>query len=250
MAASLRPKWTRSQRASDRSVGCALAHAVKEGLRLGIGRYAEEARQQLAAAPVGVQCLTVISEFLVAEHQAPIQTLVERVELDPGSIQVRRILPTARVLALTRRIADGPQHSITQLLARLQDPGPFGLVLQKMPLIEESQTADPLDAIRLRIMRTLQFLLELPHVAPKLIPAPAHLATLQAYRGACTEQLAQPVKCAFECVVRGIALRIRPQRIDQHARAHFGSAKRDQGLQQLLRFAQAWRDGDWGIPRE
>jgi hypothetical protein len=38
-------------------------------------------------------------------------------------------------------------------------------------------------------------------------------------------------------MVRGIALRIRPQRIDQHARAHFGSTKRDQGLQQLLRFA-------------
>jgi hypothetical protein len=35
----------RSQRASDRGVGCALAHAVIEGLRLCVGRYAEEARQ-------------------------------------------------------------------------------------------------------------------------------------------------------------------------------------------------------------
>jgi hypothetical protein len=32
-------------------------------------------------------------------------------------------------------------------------------------------------------------------------------------------------------VIRGIAFRIRPQRIDQHARAHFCSTKRNQGLQ-------------------
>src|SRR6267143_1193690 len=237
-----------SQPAPDRGAGCPLEHAVIEGLRLCVGRYAEEARQQLAAAPIGVQRLAVISELLVAEHQAPIQTLVERVELDPGSIQVRSILPTARAFALTRRIADGAQQTITQLLARLQDPELFGLVLKKMPLIEEPETADPFDAIRLRAMRTPQLLLELPHVDPPLIPAQADLAALHAYRVACTEQLAQPIECAFECVVRGIALRIRPQRIDQHARAHFGSAKRDQGLQQLLRFAQAWRDGDRGIP--
>src|SRR6266704_5220001 len=109
------PKCTRSQPASGRGVGCALAHAVKEGLRLGVGRYAEEARQQLAAAPVGLQRIAVISELLVAEHQAPIQPLVERVELDPGSIQVRSILPTTRPFALTRRIAHGAQQAITQL---------------------------------------------------------------------------------------------------------------------------------------
>src|ERR1700688_2981912 len=146
------------QRASGRGVGCALTHAVKEGLCLCVRRYAEEARQQLAAAPVGLQRLAVISELLVAEHQAPIQTLVERVELDPGSIQVRGILPTARALALTRRIADGAQQTIAQLLARLQDPGLFGLVLEEMPLIEESQMTDAFDAIRLRITRTLQLL--------------------------------------------------------------------------------------------
>src|ERR1700680_1801202 len=165
-----------SQRASGRGVGCALAHAVIEGLRLCVGRYAEEARQQLAAAPVGLQRLAVIPELLVAEHQAPIQTLVERVELDPGSIQVRSILPTARPLALTRRITDGAQQTITQLLAHLQDPGLFGLVLEKMPLIEESNTADPFDSIGLGIMRTLQLLLELPHVDPQLIPVQADLA--------------------------------------------------------------------------
>src|ERR1700688_1633415 len=134
---SPRPKCTRSQRAPDRGVGCALAHAVIEGLRLCVGRYAEEARQQLAAAPVGLQRVAMISELLVAEHQAPIQTLVERVELDPGSIQDRSILPPVRVFALTRRIADGAQQTITQLLARLQDPRLFGLVLEKMPLVEE-----------------------------------------------------------------------------------------------------------------
>src|SRR5260370_27078126 len=123
-----RPKCTRSQPAPGRDAGCPLAHAVKDGLRLCVGRYAEEARQQLAAAPVGLQRLAVISELLVAEHQAPIPTLVERVELDPGSIQVRSILPTARVFALTRRIADGAQQTITQLLACLQDPGLFGLL--------------------------------------------------------------------------------------------------------------------------
>src|SRR5258706_1927084 len=106
MAASPRPKCTRSQRARGRVAGCALAHAVIEGLGLGVGRYAEETRQQLAAAPVGVQRLAVISKLLVAEHQAPIQTLVERVELDPGSIQGRGILPMACALALTGRIPD------------------------------------------------------------------------------------------------------------------------------------------------
>src|SRR6202043_841035 len=100
MSVSPWPKRRRSQGASDQAVGCALAHAVIEGLRLGVGWYAEEARQQLAAAPVDLQRLAVISEFLVAEHQAPIQTLVERVELDPGSIQVRSILPTTRAFAL------------------------------------------------------------------------------------------------------------------------------------------------------
>src|SRR5271170_7691798 len=137
MAASPGPKCARSQRAPDRGVGGALAHAVIEGLRLCVGRYAEEARQQFAAAPVGLQRLAVISELLVAEHQAPIQTFVERVELDPGPIQVRSIFPTTRAFALTRRIADGAQQSIAQLLARLQDPGLFGFVLQKMSLIEE-----------------------------------------------------------------------------------------------------------------
>src|SRR5882757_11029549 len=175
----------RSQRASDRGIDRALAHAVIEGLRLGVGRYAEEARQQLAAAPIGLQRLAVISELLVAEHQAPIQTLVERVELDPGLIQVRSILPTARVFALTRRIADGTQQTIAQLLACLQDPGLFGLVLQKMPLIEASQTADSFDA-RLRIMRTLQLQLELPHVDPHLVGVQADLAALHAYGVACT----------------------------------------------------------------
>src|SRR5258708_9197631 len=130
-------KCTRSQRAPDRGAGCPLAHAVIEGLRLCVGRYAEEARQQFAAAPVGLQRCAVISEFLVAEHQAPIQTFVERVELDPGSIQVRSSLPAARAFALTRRIADGTQQTIAQLLARLQDPGLFGLVLENMPLLEE-----------------------------------------------------------------------------------------------------------------
>src|SRR6202166_24071 len=101
------------QRASGRGVGCAFAHAVIERLRLCVGWYAEEARQQLAAAPVGVQRLAVISELLVAEHQAPIQTLVERVELDPGSIQVRSMLPTARAFARTRSIADGAQQTIS-----------------------------------------------------------------------------------------------------------------------------------------
>src|SRR5882757_9565793 len=118
MTASPRPKCTRSQRAPDRGVGRTLAHAVKEGLCLGVGRYAEEARQQLAAAPVGLQGLAVISELVVAEHQAPIQTLVERVELDPGSIQVRGILPTARAFAFNRSIADGAHQTITQFLAR------------------------------------------------------------------------------------------------------------------------------------
>src|ERR1700719_4686198 len=157
------------QRASGRGVGCALTHAVKERLRLCVGRYAEEARQQLAAAPVGVQRIAVISERLMAEHQAPIQTLVERVELDPGSIQVRSILPTACAFALTRRIADGAQQTITQLLARLQDPGLFGLMLEEMSLIEEPETADPFDVVRLRIMRSLQLFLELPHVDPQLV---------------------------------------------------------------------------------
>src|SRR6266436_4422381 len=176
MAESPRPRCTRSQRAPDRGVGCAFAHAVIESLRLCVGRYAEEARQQLAAAPVGLQRLAVISELLVAAHQAPIQTLVQRVELDPGSIQVRSILPTVRVFALTRRIADGAEQSITQPLARLQDPGLFGLVLEKMPLIEESETADSFDAIRLRITRTLQLFLELPHVDPQLVAVQADLA--------------------------------------------------------------------------
>src|SRR5271156_1735700 len=123
-------KCTRSQPASDRGVGCALAHAVIQGLRLGVGRYAEEARQQLAAAPVGLQRLAVVSELLVAEHQAPIQSLVERVELDPGSIQARSIFPAACLFALARRIAGGTQQTITHLLARPQDPGLFGLVLE------------------------------------------------------------------------------------------------------------------------
>src|SRR5271156_3436760 len=112
-------KCTRSQPASDRGVGCALAHAVIQGLRLGVGRYAEEARQQLAAAPVGLQRLAVISELMVAEHQATIQTLVERVEFDPGSVQVCGVLPPARVFALARRFANGAQQSIPQLLTRL-----------------------------------------------------------------------------------------------------------------------------------
>src|SRR5258708_14504424 len=193
MTASPRPKCARSQRAPDRDIGCALAHAVIEGLRLGVGRYAEEPRQQLAAAPVGLQRLAVISELLVAEHQAPIQTLVERVELDPGSIQVRSILPAAREFALTRRIADRAQQTITQLLARRQDPGLFGLVLEKMPLIEEPQPSDPLDTIGPRIVWRLQLLLELPHVDPQLIPVQADLAALHEYRVACTEQLAQPI---------------------------------------------------------
>src|SRR5882724_8241008 len=107
MAASPRPTCARSQRAHERGVGCTLAHAVIEGLGLGVGRYAEETRQQLAAAPVDLQRLAVISELLVAEHQAPIQALVERVELDPRSIQVRSSLPTAAAFALTRRIPDG-----------------------------------------------------------------------------------------------------------------------------------------------
>src|SRR5271167_2563270 len=98
---------TRSQHASDLDVGCVLAHAVIEGLRLCVGRYAEKARQQLAAAPVGLQRLAVISELLVTEHQAPIQTFVERVEFDPGPIQVRSIFPTTRAFALTRRFSDG-----------------------------------------------------------------------------------------------------------------------------------------------
>ena len=227
----------RSQRASGRGAGCPLAYAVIEGLRLCVGRYTEEARQQLAAAPVGMQRVAVISELLVAEHQAPVKTLVERVELDSGFVQVRRILPTARVFALTRRIADGAQQMIAQLLARLQHPGLFGLMLEKMPLIEASETPDPFGIIRVRNMRALQLLLELPHVDPPLISAQAEFTALHAYRVACTEQLAQPIKCAFECVVRGIALRVRPQRIDQHACAHFGCTKRNQGLQQLLRFA-------------
>jgi hypothetical protein len=181
------------------------------GLRLGVGRHAEEARQQLAAAPVGLQRFAVISGLAVAEHQAPIQTLVERVELDPGSIQVRRILPTARVFARTRSIADGAQQTIAQLLACPQDPGPFGLMLEKMPLIEASETPDPFDAIRLRIMRTLQLPLELPHVDPQLIPVQADLAALHAHRVACPEQLTQPIKSAFERVISRIAPGIRPQ---------------------------------------
>jgi hypothetical protein len=40
----------------------------------------------------------------------------------PGSIKVRRILPTARVFARTRSIADGAQQTIAQLLACPQDP--------------------------------------------------------------------------------------------------------------------------------
>src|SRR5258708_2479182 len=237
MIRAVRARNVRSQPASHRGVGRALAHAVIESLRLGVGWYAEEARQQVAAAPVGLQRLAVISELQMAEHQAPIQTLVERVELEPGSIQVRSILPTARVFAFTRRIADGAQQTIAQFVARLQDPGLFGLVLEKMPLIEASETADPFDAIRIRIIWALQLLLEFPHVDPELISVQADLAALHAYRLACTEKLAQPIKCAFERVVRGIALRIRPQRIGQRARAHFGHAKRNQGLQQIPWFA-------------
>src|SRR5580692_2172038 len=103
---------------------------------------------------------------------------------------------------------------IAQSLACLQNPEFLGLVLEEMPLIEASKTADPLDGIRPRFMRVPQFLLELPHVDPQLIPVQADLATLHAYRIAGSEQLAQPVKCAFECVVRGVALGVRPQRID------------------------------------
>src|ERR1700722_2289427 len=77
-SASSRPTCTRSQRAPGQAVGCALTHAVIEGLRLGVGRDAEEARQQLAAASVGLQRLAVIPELLVAEHKAPIQARVER----------------------------------------------------------------------------------------------------------------------------------------------------------------------------
>jgi hypothetical protein len=43
-AASSPVKCTRSKRTSDRGVGGAFAHSVIEGLRLGIGRYSEEAR--------------------------------------------------------------------------------------------------------------------------------------------------------------------------------------------------------------
>src|SRR5258708_12236407 len=84
-------KCTRSQRAPDRGAGCPLAHAVIEGLRLCVGRYAEEARQQFAAAPVGVQRLAVISHLLVAHHQPPIQTPVHPLDLDPASVHVPTI---------------------------------------------------------------------------------------------------------------------------------------------------------------
>jgi hypothetical protein len=60
------------RRAPDRDVGSAFAHAVIECLRLFVGWYAENVLQQLAAAPVGLQRLAVISELLVAEHQASI----------------------------------------------------------------------------------------------------------------------------------------------------------------------------------
>src|ERR1700722_11330819 len=116
-----RQSGTCSQLASRHSVGCALAHAMIERLCLGVGRDTEEACQQLAAAPVGLQRFAVISELLVAKHQAAIQALVERVEFDSGSIQIRSVLPTASLLALTRRIAYGAQQTIAQLLARLQD---------------------------------------------------------------------------------------------------------------------------------
>src|SRR5260370_34589650 len=92
-----RPKCTRSQPAPGRDAGCPLAHAVKDGLRLCVGRYVEEARQQLAAAPLGVQRRAGISELLVVEHQATRQTRVERVELDARAIQVIIILLTALV---------------------------------------------------------------------------------------------------------------------------------------------------------
>jgi hypothetical protein len=72
VSAYLGPEILRSQRAACRNVGSALAHALIEGLRLCVGRYAEEVLQQLAAAPVGLQRLAVITELLVAEHQAPI----------------------------------------------------------------------------------------------------------------------------------------------------------------------------------
>src|ERR1700730_5009797 len=119
----------RSQPAPDRGAGCALAHAVKESLRLCVGRYAEEARQQLAAAPVGLQRLAMISEFLVAAHQPPIQILIERVEIDPQSIQAHRILPAACAFAIASRIVNGAQKAITQLLARPQNPRLLSLVL-------------------------------------------------------------------------------------------------------------------------
>jgi hypothetical protein len=65
-------KCARSQRAADRGGGSAFAHAVIKCLRLFVGWYAEKVLQQLAAAPVGLQRLAVISELLVAEHQASI----------------------------------------------------------------------------------------------------------------------------------------------------------------------------------
>ncbi len=43
----------------------------------------------------------------MAEHQAPIQTLVERVELDPGTVQARRMSPPPQLWTQGSRRAIG-----------------------------------------------------------------------------------------------------------------------------------------------
>ena len=76
-----------------------------ESLGFSIGGNSKKPRQQLSTTPVRLQRLAVISKLLVAEHQTPIQTLIQRVDLDARSIQVYRIFPTTHALALARRIA-------------------------------------------------------------------------------------------------------------------------------------------------
>jgi hypothetical protein len=72
IAASPRSMRARSQPDPDRGADRPLAHAVIEGLRLCVGRYAEETRQQLARGAHGYQFST---PFRNADTHSPIDII-------------------------------------------------------------------------------------------------------------------------------------------------------------------------------
>jgi hypothetical protein len=222
------------------------------------------------AQAVGRDSFIKAAEFHLAGHKALEELFIETVRLHGSLIGSNSSFPLSRLFAKIACVGNELQKFVPQPLAHRNGPGlacvigQISAAVQSHDLLQHGKNRvclifattslfcrRGLFRIRQRILQGMFNVLSEHIEGPQVHPAEARIETrlsiLDQHCPFVSQELPQPGECGRKITVRGVAVRIRPERLGKLRFGNVSAALREKGLQELDRFfLRLSREGDEG----